>query len=165
MFGAWFTRLAATGAELPPLAVLIERLSKYDVTSSEAIDTEGASLEDRAAFFQSVLYKDFRAARADAMLAKAALAIGDERIKILDVVIAATSAGEEVNKQAVIALTLFDTSFPMGDRVEYALKDRERAALAAQWQSHAPIGNLEPFTSIEVGLQDVSWASPPRAHP
>ena len=41
------------------------------------------------------------------MLAKAALAIGDERIKILDVVIAATSAGEEVNKQAVIARTPF----------------------------------------------------------
>ena len=32
------------------------------------------------------------------MLAKVALAIGDERIKILDVVIAATSAGEEVSK-------------------------------------------------------------------
>ena len=159
VFGAWFARLRATGAQLPPLAVLIERLSKYDVTSSEALDTEGASLEDRAAFFQSVLYKDFRATRADAMLAKAALAIGDERIKILDVVIAATSAGEEVNKQAVIARTLFDPSFPMGDRVEYALKDRERAALAAQWQSDAPIGNLEPFTSIDVGLQDVSWAS------
>ena len=86
------------------------------------------------------------------MLAKAALAIGDERIKILDVVIAATSAVEEVNKQAVIARTLFDPSFHMGDRVEYALKDRERAALAAQWQPDAPIGNLEPSTSIDVGL-------------
>jgi hypothetical protein len=47
----------------------------------------------------------------------------------------------------------------MGDRVEYALKDRERAALAAQWQPDAPIANLEPFTSIDVGLQDVFWAS------
>ena len=50
VFGAWFSRLRATGAQLPPLAVLIERVSKYDVTSSEALDTEGASLEDRAAF-------------------------------------------------------------------------------------------------------------------
>ena len=93
------------------------------------------------------------------MLGKAEKAIGDERIKLLDVVIAATGAGEEVNKQAVIARTLFDPTLPMGDRVEYALKDRERAALAAQWQPDAPIANLEPFTSIDVGLQDVSWAS------
>ena len=66
------------------------------------------------------------------MLATANVANGEERIKILDVVIAATSAGEEVNRQAVIARTLFDPTLPMGDRVEYALKDRERAALAAQ---------------------------------
>ena len=49
------------------------------------------------------------------MLAKAEKAIGDERIKIFDVVIAATGAGEEVNKQAVIARTLFDPTLRMGD--------------------------------------------------
>jgi hypothetical protein len=116
-------------------------------------------LEDRASFFQSPLYKDFRARRADAMLAEAENAIGDERIKILDVVIATTSVAEDVDKQAVIARTLVDLTLPMGDRVENALKDRERAALAAQWQPDALIANLEPFTSIDVGLQDVSWAS------
>ena len=48
---------------------------------------------------------------------------------------------------------------PWGGRVEYALRDRERAALAAQWQPDAPVDNLEPCTRIDVGLQDVSWAS------
>ena len=46
LFGALFTRLAATGAELPPLVVLIQRLAKYELTSSEALDTEGVGLED-----------------------------------------------------------------------------------------------------------------------
>jgi hypothetical protein len=82
LFGAWFARLAATGAVVPPLAVLIQRLAKYEVTSAEAIDTEGVSLEDRALFFQSPLYKDFRGRRADAMLVKAKAANGEERIKI-----------------------------------------------------------------------------------
>ena len=36
IFGEWLTRLAATGAVLPPLAVLIQRLAKYELTSSEA---------------------------------------------------------------------------------------------------------------------------------
>ena len=47
----------------------------------------------------------------------------------------------------------------MSDRVEYALKVRERASVAAQWQPDAPLAQLEPFTSIEVGMKDVSWAS------
>ena len=71
IFGAWFTRLAATGAEVPPLAVLIERVSKYEVTLNEAVDTEGVRLEDRALVFQSPLYTDFRTRRADTMLVKA----------------------------------------------------------------------------------------------
>ena len=159
IFGAWFTRLAATGAVLPPLAVLIQRLAKYELTSSEALDTEGVRLEDRTHFFQSPLYNDFRSRRADAMLEKAKVADGAERIKILDIIIAATGAGEEVNRLAVIAKTLFDQTLPMGDRVEYALKVRERASVAAQWQPDAPLAQLEPFTSIEVGMKDVSWAS------
>ena len=85
------------------------------------------------------------------MIAKAEKAIGDERIKIIDVVIAATGVGEEVNKQAVITRTLCDPTSRMGDRVEYALKVRDRAALAAQWQLDAPVANLEPFTSIDAG--------------
>ena len=159
IFGEWFTRLAATGAVLPPLAVLIQRLAKYELTSSDAIATEGVSLEDRTHFFQSPLYNDFRSRRADAMLAKAKVADGAERIKILDIIIAVTGAGEEVNRLAVIAKTLFDQTLPMGDRVEYALKVRERASVAAQWQPDAPLAQLEPFTSIEVGMKDVSWAS------
>ena len=47
----------------------------------------------------------------------------------------------------------------MSDRVEYALKVRERASLAAQCQPDAPVGHLEPFTSIEVGMKDVTCAS------
>ena len=90
------------------------------------------------------------------MLAKAALAIGDERIKILDVVIAATSAGEEVNKQAAIARTLFDTTLSMGDRVEYVLRVRERAALAAEWQLDAPVANLEPFVVNSRTIHQIS---------
>ena len=90
--GEWFTRLAATGAVLPPLAVLIQRLAKCELTSSDAIATEGVSLEDRTHFFQSPLYNDFRSRRADAMLEKAKVANGEERIKILDIIIAATGA-------------------------------------------------------------------------
>ena len=47
----------------------------------------------------------------------------------------------------------------MSDRVEYALKVRERASLAAQWQPDALVAHLEPFTSIEVGMKDVTWDS------
>jgi len=47
----------------------------------------------------------------------------------------------------------------MSDRVEYALKVRERASLAAQWQPAALVAHLEPFTSIEVGMKDVTWDS------
>ena len=47
----------------------------------------------------------------------------------------------------------------MSDRVEYALKVRERASLAAQWQPDALVAHLEPFTSIEVGMKDVTWGS------
>ena len=44
LFGAWLTRLAATCAVLPPLAVLIQRSAEYELTSSDAIATEGVSL-------------------------------------------------------------------------------------------------------------------------
>jgi len=47
----------------------------------------------------------------------------------------------------------------MSDRVEYALKVRERASLAAQWQPDAPVAHLEPFPSIEVGMKDLTWVS------
>jgi hypothetical protein len=47
----------------------------------------------------------------------------------------------------------------MSDRAEYALKVRERASLAAQWQPVARVAHLEPFTSIEVDMKDVTWDS------
>ena len=58
-FTDFFSQLKLLEAEVPPNVELYLRMSAYNLAENKALNMEGLSLEERAIFCESPLYKDF----------------------------------------------------------------------------------------------------------
>lgn len=158
-FVGFFTEMARCGAELPKTAHLIIALASFDVNSDAPLSAEACDLQDRARFYQSVLYQDFLRARSVARLEQArAERDQTKRDQLLDELATSAAADASTAETVNVARSILSSKLPLSQRVAYVLESADRVQLAKDWAALDGLSALAPFVSVHLTFSDVTWA-------
>ena len=126
-FTDFFSQLKQLEAEVPSNVELYLRMSSYNMAENKALNMEGLSLEERAIFCESPLYKDFLAQVAKARFQEA-LEKPSKRAEILEELATSQYLEEAALQEVQIARSLFGSAGPK-EKVAFAMKSPDHPSV------------------------------------